>query len=356
MPENSKIGLGTYPYVNTRVRVMKSLMIKRHEYDKLMKMSPDGITKFVGESVYKKEIDELAMKFSGADLIEAALNLNAARSFNKLIRISSDKVEMLIRAYLVRYDIYNLKTILRGKSSGMNDDEIKKLLTPAGALGSAELDALLKKETGREIIMSSKVVEMSTDVVNAIDAYDKNKSLHGIENALDKGYYNALMELSQRMPRQGKYIRKFIKTEIDILNLRVLFRIVRENIEDKYDFIVEMLVFSGERLSHDRLLKLAKSKDYDELYAGLSGTGYDKVLEKCMDDVKNKNELGSVEVALEKHWLAQADLMMHQNPLSIGPILGYMIGKDIEIRNLRMLVRAKVTGLDEKFMSESIVV
>ncbi|MEA3344030.1 MAG: ATP synthase A1 subunit C [archaeon] len=353
MPENSKIGLGTYPYVNTRVRVMKSFMIKRHEYDKLMKMSPDGITKFMGESVYKKEIDELAMKFSGADLIEAALNLNAARSFNKLIRISSDKVEMLIRAYLVRYDLYNLKTILRGKIAGMSDDDIRKVLVPAGRLDSAALEMLLKKETCREIVIASKVVT-GKEVLDAIDECEKTKCLCSVENLLDKSYYNSLMDLSLKMPKQGRYVRQFIKTEIDFLNLKVLFRLVREKLP-KED-IVDKLVFSGEKLSHKKLLMLADAKDCEELYLGLSGTGYDAVLEKAMDDLRNKNELGACEIAFEKHWLRQADLMVHQHPLSIGPILGYMIGKDIEVRNLRMLVRAKVTGLDEKFMSESIVV
>lgn len=350
----SKTGLGTYPYMNARVRVMKGAMIGKDEYSRLIKMSPAEITKFMGETAYKKEIDELAMKYHGVDLIEAALYLNASRSFNKLIRISSGRAEMIIQAYLVRYDIYNLKTILRGNIAGMDNGEIRKLLIPAGRLDMAALDMLLKKETCSEIMVASKVVKIDKDVSAAIDECEKGKCLCSIENMLDKNYYNMLMELSLTMPKQGRYVRKFLKTEIDFLNLKVLFRLVREKLPKKD--IVDKLVFSGEKLSRKKLLMLADSKDCEELYSGLSGTGYDAVLEKSMNDLRDKNELGAFEIALEKHWLRQVELMLHQHPLSVGPILGYMVGKDIEIRNLRMLVRAKVTGLDEKFMSDSVVV
>lgn len=350
----SEIGLRTYPYINTRVRVMKSQMIKKEEYDRLIKMSPDEITKFMSDSVYKKEIDELAMKFRGVDLIEAALNLNASRSFNKLIKISSKEVEMLIREYLRRYDIYNLKTILRGKFTNTADEKIKKLFVPAGDLDINALEMLLKKEGCKEIIISSKVVKMNKEIIESINEYEKTKSLSMVENAIDRSYYNTLIELSHKMPKQGKYIREFIKTEIDNMNITILFRLIRENTPKKY--IVDKIVFGSEKIKREKLLKLAESKNHNELYEGLVGTGYDIVLENCMDDVNNKNELSSIEIALEKHWLKQAYLMLHQHPLSIGPILGYMVGKDIEIRNLRMLVRAKTVDLDEKFMKDSLVV
>lgn len=354
MQKNSKIGLRTYPYANARIRVMKSAMIKRDEYSKLMKMTPDEITRFMGESAYKKEIDELAMKFSGADLIEAALNLNAARSFGKLIMISNKEVEVLVREYLRRYDIYNLKTILRGKSAGMASDDIRKLFVAAGDLDMASLEKLLKKETIKDIIISSKIVKITKNVLEGIEEHEKTRSLSAIENALDKEYYNSLMELSAKMPKQGRYVRKFIKTEIDILNIRLLFRLIREKIQKKE--IVNKLVFSGENLSREKLMKLAGAENTDSLFSGLSGTGYDKVLDGCMEEVRAKNEFGSLENALEKHWLKKADLMLHTHPLSIGPILGYMVWKDIEIRNMRMLVRAKITGLDEKFMADSLVI
>ena len=354
MQKNGKIGLRTYPYANARIRVMKSVMIKREEYSKLMKMTPDEITKFMGESAYKKEIDELAMKFSGADLIEAALNLNAARSFGKLIMISDKEVEVLVKEYLRRYDIYNLKTMLRGKSAGMANDDIKKLFVAAGDLDMASLEKLQKKETTKDAIVSSKIVKITKDVLEGIEEYEKTHSLSAIENALDKEYYNSLLKLSAMMPKQGRYVRKFIKTEIDILNIRLLFRLIREKMHKKD--IVSKLVFSGEILSRDKLLKLAGAENYEALMSGLAGTGYDLVLERCLEDLRERNEMGCLEVALEKHWLKKADLMLHTHPLSIGPILGYMVWKDIEIRNMRMLVRAKITGLDEKFMTDSLVI
>ena len=354
MAEDSKIGLGTYPYLNTRVRVMKGLMIKKGEYDKLIKMSNDEIAKFIGDSVYKREIDELALNLEGATLVESALNLNASRCFRKLMRISSSVVEMLVRAYLTRYDVYNLKTIMRAKVGKASADDLRRLLIPAGSLNSSALESLIKKETVFDILKSSKIVQIDTDCLHAVDEFEKTGSLSRIENYLDKSYYNNLIELAKKMPKQGIYVREFIRTEIDFLNLKVLFRLIREKFP--VNDIIDMLIFSGERLPYAKLLKLASSKDCDELYSSLEGTGYDKVIESSIDDLRDKNELGSFEIAFEKYWLRKAGLMMNKHPLSIGPAIGYMICKDIEVRNLRMLVRAKALGLDEKFMSDSLVI
>ena len=354
MAKDSKIGLRTYPYLNARVRVMKGLMIRKDEYNKLIKMSNDEIAKFIGDSVYKREIDELARNVEGTALVELALNLNASRCFKKLIRISSSDVEMIVRAYLTRYDIYNLKTIMRAKVCKASADDTRRLLIYAGSLDSSALESLIKKETVTDILRSSKIVKMDKDCLHAVDAFEKTGSLSYIENCLDKSYYNSLIGLSSKMPKQGKYISEFIKTEIDFLNLKVLFRLIREKLPVKD--IVDKLIFSGERLPHAKLLKLAASKDCDELYSSLEGTGYDKVLESSIDNLRDKNELGSSEIAFEKYWLRKVNLMMNKNPLSIGPAIGYMISKDIEIRNLRMLVRAKALDLDEKFMSDSLVI
>jgi len=93
---------------------MKSKLLPKETYPRLLNMGIDEITRFIQESEYKNDVDELAMKYSGGDLAEHALNRNLALTYDKLLRITSGELNYLIVAYLKRYDIWNIKTLLRG--------------------------------------------------------------------------------------------------------------------------------------------------------------------------------------------------------------------------------------------------
>jgi len=73
-------GSKKYAYITARVRAMKSKLIQKEVFPKMMNMDLAEITRFIGESEYKQDVDELAQKFSGIDLLEHALNQNLART------------------------------------------------------------------------------------------------------------------------------------------------------------------------------------------------------------------------------------------------------------------------------------
>jgi V/A-type H+-transporting ATPase subunit C len=59
--------------------------------------------------------------------------------------------------------------------------------------------------------------------------------------------------------------------------------------------------------------------------------------------------------ALEKDYLIRATKSSYLQPLSILPILDYLIRKKIEVENLRILVRGKEKGLPEQVIREMLV-
>ena len=103
--ETKKLELGFYPYTYVRASVMKSLLFKKDDYQRMLKMGFSEIAKFLQESHYKNEINQLATEYSGSDLLELALNRNLADSFKKLISISHPNLRVLINEYIKRKDI-----------------------------------------------------------------------------------------------------------------------------------------------------------------------------------------------------------------------------------------------------------
>src|SRR3989338_6297223 len=190
--KREKIKLGFYPYTYVRTVVMRALLFRRDEYHKMLKMSFSEIAKFLQESHYKREINELATKYSGADLLELAINKNLASSFKKLIRISSFELGLLIKEYAKRKDIEDIKTILRGKFTNTEEKLILNSITAAGTLSYEFLVSLLKKESIEDILRNNGLVDFLMFKSGLKELKEKN-SLVSIENTLDIFYYTRLI-------------------------------------------------------------------------------------------------------------------------------------------------------------------
>jgi len=350
--QSEKIKLGFYPYTYVRTTVMKSLLFKKDDYHKMLKMSFSEIAKFLQESHYRKEINELAPEYSGADLLELALNRNLAASFKKLIRISSYELGLLIKEYAKRKDIDDIKTILRGKFTHADEKQIIKSITGAGTLSYDFLISLLKKESIEEILKSNKLVDFSL-LKDALRELNEKKNLISVENALDKYYYSHLIEFSKLLPKEGALFRNFLLNEVEILNILTLLRLKRAKFGK--EIIKNYIIYSGNKLKDAKISHLADFDDLDELSKFLEKTEYKNVVAKGIEEFKKNDSLIALETELYKYLLKQSILFMHQHPLSIDVILGYMFAKDIEVRNIKVIVKGKQLGLKEDFIENQLI-
>src|SRR5512139_226014 len=141
-----------YAYIVARVRAMKGKLIPKEMYPKFLNMDIPEITRFIGESGYKADVEELGKKYRGLDLIEHALNQNLALTYRKLIEVSQNEANYLITEYLRSWDIWNIKTILRGKFSGASEAEILEGVVSAGQLRYRDLTEIVKIGTIEGII------------------------------------------------------------------------------------------------------------------------------------------------------------------------------------------------------------
>jgi len=205
-----------YAYIVARVRAMKGKLIPKEMYPKFLNMDIPEITRFIGESEYKSDVDELGKKYKGTDLFEHALNQNLALTYRKLIEVSQNEANYLITEYLRYWDIWNIKTILRGKFSGASEDEILEDVVSAGQLRYRDLLEIIKIGTIEGVIAALS----KTPYYPALSGY--KGVLADIENDLDKLYYASLMKAGESS--QDKFFLKFLKTEIDLKNLKTLFR------------------------------------------------------------------------------------------------------------------------------------
>jgi len=330
-----------YAYIVARVRAMKSKQIPREMYPKFLNMEIPEITRFVEESEYKKDVDELGKKYKGIDLIEHALNQNLALTYRKLIEVSQNEAKFLITEYLRSWDIWNIKTILRGKFSGASEEEILEDVVSAGQLRYRDLLEIVKIGTIEGVIAAFA----KTPYYPALEGY--KGVLADIENALDKMYYTGLIKAASATG--NKLFLKFLKTEIDLKNLKIMFRMKRAGMER--DDIVNLLIPGGMELKNSDLSRLA-ALPLSEFVRALEEYSYWKAIADVSAELTS---LINIETRLDKYGLVYASKISYYYPLSILPVLDYILSKKIEVDNLRIIVRGKETKLSEDIIKAHLV-
>jgi len=314
-----------YPYMYARVSAKKKKLLDRNGYEGLWKMQPNGIARKLEEGDYKEDIDELGSDHEGVELVELALMRNLSRTMSHLSEISPDSLKTVINAYLRRYDILSFKRLLRWKKGG-GENDIDSLLIPVGDYSLEDFRELSEKSF-EEICEAIDFPEAGVDYQSVIDP---ESDLREIERELDRQYYRELKNVSNTVGSQ--WFDRFVNRELEYENIKIALRLKKYDLEQ--DEIREWLVTDE---FTDTLEQVIEAKDLEEAIEIVRDSG--------KAEVNGDQTLEDIEHSLEVAQLNRALRNLHIEPLGATSILGYIIAKITEIKNLRMLIRAKETGI-----------
>jgi V/A-type H+-transporting ATPase subunit C len=344
------VTLGKYPYTYLRTIIMKRNLLTRADYDKILKMTPDEIGKYLEEFEYKKEVDELAIEYQGIELLERTLLLNLGNVFKKLIQISPPDLRVLIALYLRRYEIYNTKTIVRGIYSEVQPEEIRKYMFPTAVGDAALADRLLAQKRVEDVLQQLEFLD-EQHVRAALEHFRNHRTLVYIENILDIDYFAYVISQLRYLTMEGRLYKKFLLNEIDLLNVKLILQLKVEGIPDQQ--IAELILSHGnlKKSFIDKLLKL----DPERILKELEDTEFRPIVEPYTKESGAINFL-DLEITMDSYLMQQARKLIRQFPMSVDVILGFMFLKDLEVRNLNRIVKAKQIGLPETFIERAILI
>lgn len=334
-------GSAQYIYACTRMRVRRSLLIPREDYLRMLNMSLPEITRFIGETNYRSEIDELGTSFSGINLVEVALSWNLAKEYQSILELVPGDLKYFTVSYLRRWDIQNVVTVLRGKLQGMQPGKIKEVLVPAGKLDRVVLDRLLADESPERVVEALKGERFYPVLERELPRAMETGSFAHLENELYKNYYARLIADAKGGIKGGDIFLKYIELEIDTRNIQNLFRLraghVREDVRE--------LMIPGGSFSVEELQRLSGLENRDEFVDALKRQVKTIPLLNTLEEIRGKSALHEIEVALTRVQLDQMERMSKRYPFSILPVLVYLEEKKYEVANLRALARGKEAGL-----------
>ena len=345
-----------YGYVNARIRGMKSRLLGRELLESLiLKPDTDAIITELEKTSYREEIEKASVQHAGLACIEVALRMDIARTFRKIYSLFEEEMdEKYARVLLNRWDVHNIKTILRGKNIHEPSSEILGCLIPAGELDEATLVELVKQPDVRGVIdlLATWRIIYSLPLTQHFKEYSEKRDLAVMEYALDKFYFAIALDTIRGDTDDDRIVREMVATEIDVTNIRSVLKMIRDRIpiEEAQEFLIP----GGAVLDEKRLVLLVKAGTIKDAMKQLAGSPYE-FLGQVPEETFKQEKISVFEKELERFLIRKGTGGFLGDPLSIAIAIGYVWAKFTEVTNIRIISRLKMADVAEKIIREELV-
>ncbi len=341
-----------YEYVTARARSRRAALFDADDYRKLVRMGPGEIARFMEESEYEEEMNALGARYSGVDLIEYALNRNLAKHFEDMLRFAEGKLYDYIARYLRKFDAWNVKTVIRGIYAGADRQSVEDDLIRAGEFSDRLLDSLVEAESIEMVVERLDGTIFGDPLAAALEEFETSGVLVPLENAVDRAYYRLLLsDLPSEPNRPTSLYIEFLEAEIDFRNIRNALRLARSGADiDPAEYYIP----GGRLFDEDEIRNLVNNPD--QLVERIRNSTYGNDLDAALGDLDAAGSLIEFELALERALLEYSDTLSSRYPVSVCPVLAYILAKEREVDNIRAIARGKEAGLSEDEIEEELVV
>ncbi len=343
---------GNYAYTATRAKAMKSLLIKEDDYNKMLQLSVSELARATAEAGYQKEITDLADETEGVDLVERATYMYTANTFKALLRGAQGELYTLMAAYLQKWDNWNIKVILRGKSYGLPVEEIRADLVPAGNLSTEDLERLIALESSEDILAAYSKAQSVDIPAELLAEYKATGNLGHIEDYIDKFQYIRLLKVIPTNTIPTRMFSEYIREEIDIRNLETILKLKIEGVDGEK--IMEYMIPGGKQIDMKLAKQLADAKSVEDTYPDLAQLDFYDYIKELIDS--GDMTVRGLLLRTKRYQIDEAKKFSQEYPLSILPVIDYMINMEKEASNIRTIARGIESGLDKETIKGLLVI
>jgi len=325
-----------YTYPNARVRARNGRLFSEKDFSEIVEsQNVEELKNYLrGTPDYAKYIDMYPL--------EKALDSQLAETYDLIARITPDNSKEIFRFLLKKWDIKNIKSIIIAKEAGLSQAETLDMIVPFGEL-TDKLDSLIEADNVTEVVNGLEGTEYPKILEDAVPIYKETGLLLPLEDAMDKYILKNLLRASATPEDDNtSLLHNYIGTMVDVANIKVIIRAKADNL--KYENIEAYMISDGYQVREWKLKELMEAEDVEGVISGLEGTDYAPLLSEAMSDFKDTRSMASFENSLDNFVVKTAKTISLKNQFGIGPMIGFLSRKEIEIKNLKIIARGKREG------------
>lgn len=326
-----------YAYLDTRVSGMSAQLLGTDEIDRLLAHPVDSLVR-VG--LVRGGRDEQGARSTGQRITSALLD-----DLLVLVRAASGFERDFLAYWAHRFELRNLKALIRGKMVNLSTATIRGELVDMGPFATLPAEQLLETDDVSELLRRLERTPYAEVARHARAIHDERHELFAVDAAIDKRYYAELSKRAGRIePRHAPLFHELFGIRMDRVNLVWLLR---------YRFAYELppiqtfyLLVPG-----DLHLDGAKLQALTEL------TSFEDVLRNLPEPLRGrlKGAANAFDVTLsmeaETRRVARAAL---QTRFSFTPAFAYLLLREGDLRRVRAVLEGTALSLSPATIRESL--
>lgn len=311
----------SYIYANSRIAALEARLLSASQLERL---------------ISAKDADEAFDALNDtflAPFIAGKTRADLPRILRKSVSATKRRITAMVPETQVfdvlwlRYDFYNLKTIIKARKVGLSHEEIHERCFYAGTIDVDALIAAVDKDAVAQLLP-----EMGA-------AYDEARSatqVYEIDIAMNRGYFRAARRVADEVAEP--FLRAYVTRVIDLYNLATQLRLLTLplNIDKDAVFMAGGSLQRAQMATREAILghyaRMGDAQTFQQAIDAFEQTGDFAVLEKAVDD--------ALVAFVKKHAMVQT--------FSFVPVFGYFLAHRNNTQIVKTVIAAKESGMDEQ--------
>jgi len=260
---------------------------------------------------------------------------------------SSKSMQEFYHKYIQKHELYHIKTAVKN----ILTDTIKDI--PEYTMLSEETQQLLKSlhEVSKEDLPEfMKHHDFPDELVEELRNDEPDLTM--INMLFDQYFLTTLDNVS--VPYKcGQVKDEFIKRSIDMISIKQLLRAKQLNLPK--DTILEMFLGEGKELASWKYHDLSEAESVSQVISGLEGTSYYPLLKEKFEYYSKDNSVQILENAIDRQFLHHIRDISIKNYSTMGPSLRFLVSKEYELRNLKIIAKGIAEQLDANLITPWLV-
>jgi len=272
--------------------------------------------------------------------MDTTLRTSLSVSMKKILSFFKGDDNTLIDVLLSRWDLFNIKTLVRGKLNNIPSDEALSATVPAGSLDEGMLREVYKQPSVQAVLDMLFTLRY-TYVSSLIRIRNLNEgNLFKGEVELERAFFKDALSRIKSSRERGlnrAIVEDTIKLLIDRYNLVAAIKTAEGGLrsEDAIGYFIE----GGSLISLDMYKRIVKGRDVSECMSMIDMAVWKMHWNRFSAQSRITNPLLLVERWMDYEILNHGIRLPHEDPLHIGLVISYIWKKTNEVINLRTIVR-----------------
>jgi V/A-type H+-transporting ATPase subunit C len=322
-------------YLNTRVSLYCERLWTDEQFSRLIRIPHAEVP----ENLTRRGLGTLALGYGGTDPIslEGRIIAQMLEETRVLVRPLTGPDRQFIIYLTQRFELSNVKTLLRAKMAGERFTSLVPRLIDMGPFARLDLEDLMHADDVMELFRRLEHTPYADIVRHARRAFEESHDPFILEATLDRAYYEGLVRRAQPIEAEaGKSFRDLMASLIDRINLVWLLR-YRFNYDLPPARVYYLLVGGHYRLQAEVLQRLVTQPSIEAVIAALPPA--------LGRPLAGAHGIMEVTHRLEGEGAARARQVLHSAAHPLARAFAYLILRERDLRAVRAILRGRHLGL-----------